>query len=259
MAIAYPDFLRSPSIARGNNNEQIDMVTAIRFDVFQRESESETNQEESIFLYMPTTLNNPINTSWEQKEMKWAGNAVTNALQGDGIDSLKAAAAAIGAKDVFEMAKGLGEASVAGIDAGQLATRQIANPYLKMLFRGVGMRTFEYEFKFTPRSRAESNQILRIINRFRECALPDRTDTNLYLTYPKQMQITYLQSRGGQPYQEIAWMNKFKPSVITQLNVNYAAAGYYVPMADGFPSETTLTMQFTETEIVTRGMIREGF
>lgn len=267
--LTYPSQLRKPIPELNSDDipdkDEHDMITAIRFDIRDRRSERQTVQEAPIYLYMPVTLMNPADVQWEQKGIGWGGATMQSILSGNAVDDTKALAMALGKSSLEDIGTGASNIALTALsDTGQLQSQQIVNPYIKMLFRGLGMRSFEFNFKFTPKSEQESVEIHEIIQRFRECALPGRAQQNLYLTYPKEIQITYLQSRWsnttrGRQFRPIPWMNQFKPSVITSINIDYASAGYYVPMRDGFPSETMLSLRFTENEIVTRNDIAQGF
>lgn len=250
----YPEFLNSPpNTAFGEGS----FISAIHFTIFERENDTETNEIDQIYLYLPTSLKNPTDVQWENKSLGWRGAAMNSVLSGNAVDDIKKAYSSAGDLDLADLGKA-GLASLGG-DIGELASGQISNPYIKTLFRGLGMRKFEYEFKFTPKTEKESAQVYEIIQAFRQAALPGFTSSpGLYLTYPRECQIEYLYSLGD-GFKEIEWMNKFKPSVITGIDVDYASAGYYVPMRNGFPSETTLKLQFTENVLVTReDVTREG-
>jgi len=259
---AYPQYLRAPAKELdGTWGKDFPMLSAVKFEFLQRESEDRVDNTDIVYLYLPTTLVNPTNVSWEQKELGFAGKKTYDAFKsgsiGGGAEVFKKMYDNFNFKDVaYGWALKFGDKLTNG---GALGGAGLAiNPFIKMLFRGIGMRTFEYEFKFTPRDQAESVIIDSIIKVFRRAAHPNYAGAQQYfLTYPTEVQITYLQSRAGDEFEEIPWMNKFKPSVITSLSVNYASAGYYVPMRDGFPSETTLTLQFTENEIIVRDDIND--
>lgn len=256
---AYPQYLRGPVSDQGGNwTDQYPMLTAIRFEFYQRVNDQRIDETDIVYLYMPTSLKNPTNISWEQKDLGFSGKKIYDAVRSGSIDPFKNSLANM---DFMDIGKGalLNAANDATGGAALGGAGLAINPFIKMLFRGVGMRTFEYDFKFTPRSQEESVTIDSIIKLFRRAASPGYSGAQqFYLTYPSEIQITYLQSRNGSEFEEIPWMNKFKPSVITSLNVDYASAGYYVPMRDGFPSETTLSLQFTENEIITRGDIGQA-
>jgi 1,4-alpha-glucan branching enzyme len=148
-----------------------------------------------------------------------------------------------------------GSTAASGEDLRALATSKIRNPYLKMLFRGLNFRNFEYLFKFTPHTEEESDQVFEIIQEFRRAALPassggteGKPDPNAFkLEYPKEVQIEYLYQ--GDTHK---WLNKFKRCVITDLNVNYTGAGFYASMRNGFPAQTELRLVFSEIELVYR-------
>lgn len=252
MAIkSYPSYLRSPG-SKAPSGEASSFQAAVRFDLSQRISEAEQEDLDQIYLYMPLSARNPTSVQWENKDMKVAGGIMGDLLSGRGMDSIKQKASAVANADFLDVAR------TAFGDAGQSEVGLITNPHVKLLFRGAGFRVFEFQFKFAPKSPQDSTDINDIITRFRQAAAPGWGEGGVYLTYPQQLAITYIYSQNGGRYERIPWMNRFRNCVITSLDVDYTSAGHYVPMRDGFPSETTLTMQFTELDIIHRGMIGTG-
>lgn len=260
--LAYPDYLRQPSMKKSFSGEKYDFLSAMRFNFKQRVSNDETREVGEIYLYMPLSAKSPISTDWEQKGKGLLQRGMEHIIKGDAIDAAKAMASAAGDADGKDLATIIG----ANVGAGNIVGVAV-NPHIKVMFRGIGMRTFEYQFKFTPREAQESADIKDIIDRFRQAALPGVSLAEYYLTYPQEIDIAYLQFNDGLDgsddqrwgYRVIPWMNRFKSCVITQCEVDYTSAGHYVPMRDGFPAETTLTLQFTETSILTRGNVDQGF
>jgi hypothetical protein len=256
--LAYPSYMRGDARPKSSTDPNSphtvrnDMLTCVHFKFFERLSEEQTNDDSEIYLYMPSTLRNPGKVEWEQKGIGKIGNTMTTFAQEGFLDTLSSAYNEISFGDIMDIGKTMAQQSILG-DAGAFNSGKAENPYLKMFFKGVGMRTFEYTFKFTPKSSDESRIIYQIIQEFRRASLPEKIPFNFYLNYPKEIEIKYLQSQGGGRFEELVWMNKFRRCVITSIDVDYASAGFYVPMRDGFPSETTLTLQFTETDIITRG------
>lgn len=253
--LVYPSSLRRPIISDIDGDESDGILNAIKFTIMRRTDDKNMVLDKIVYLYMPTNLKNPTDVSWEQKGTGKLGAAFAQGSKfffgdttvGDIANKLTAVGSDIDAQDV---AKGAYNMLGEGAESG---TGQIVNPFVKMLFRGLNMRTFEFQFKFTPRTVNESNEIKDIIDEFRMAALPELEMGSFALTYPKEIQIEYVQ-RGGDVSASGTnrWLNKFKHCVITGLDVDYASAGFYVPMRDGFPSETVLTLRFTENELVTR-------
>lgn len=238
--LEYPKGLAEMS---NNAESSNDTVSFVRFDIFERIDARSFKPHRGISLYMPETLENPTSVSWDGQAMGAGGAGQGNLTTGyhklkhDFIDST---ISSMGAK-----LKGGSEAS--GQDILAYQQQKIINPYMKMLFRGVNFRSFEMTFRFTPHSADESDTIFEICQEFRAAALPEEESGGFKWKYPREMEISYKYQGKDHP-----WLNKFKRCVITDAHVNYASAGHYVSMRNGFPAETELRLQFTEIDQLTR-------
>ena len=238
--LSYPQGIQDISQNAAATN---DAVSFVRFDIFERLGADKYQQEAGINLYMPENINNPLNSSWDGQSLG-PGGVMAQGL----IDSNRNRLVQTYRQTVGSMKSKLYGGSDANA-ADILANREqkILNPYMKMLFRGVNFRNFEFAFKFTPHSVDESRVIWQIIQNFRAAALPDGDENSFKWKYPREIEITYQYQ--GKPH---PWLNRFKRCVITDCNVNYTSAGHYVSMRNGFPAETELRLQFTEIELLLR-------
>lgn len=239
--LSYPQGIEETSENAASTN---DAVSFVRFDIFERKSAGVYDKHAGINLYMPETLANPTNVSWDTQSLGPYGSGedrgIIQANQDrfeQGLEALKSSMTA----------KLYGGTEASGQDILANKEQKIVNPYLKMLFRGVNFRNFEFAFKFTPHSVEESDRIWKIIQQFRAAALPEEDAGGFKWKYPRELEITYLYQ--GRPH---PWLNRFKRCVITDCNVNYTAAGFYASMRNGFPAETELRLQFSEIELLTR-------
>jgi hypothetical protein len=225
------------------------MGGAIRFTIFERPDSQTSLMNRNIVLYMPQTLENPMSVSWEQTEglaTKLASQYAKGEISENGV------AGALAQESKRLLRGGLGRV-IGGKNETAInqSAQSIVNPYLTMTFKGIGFRTFEYMFKFTPHNERESKTIHDIISELRKAALPNNCDSG-FMSFPMEIEIEYIGIASP-------WLNKFKRCVITDLNVNYTSAGFYAAMKNGFPAETELRIQFTENELVCRNDIDEGY
>ena len=149
---------------------------------------------------------------------------------------------------------GLEEAE--SIRAGRIITNR-----LELAFKGIGKREFSYTFKMTPRSRAEAEEIRKIIFAFKYNMLPEYTDGNRQgrrLTVPNTFDITYMYQG-----QENQFLHKISTCVLESMDVTYGGDRYKtyenLPGDGSPPTETTIALKFREMEIITRDRIVEGF
>ena len=173
-----------------------------------------------------------------------------------------------GVKNVFqatgdEIKKALEDdntaAAIVGYFAGQAvganvftrATGIVVNPNLELLFNGPTLRTFNYNFKLTPRDENEAKEVRNIIKSFKQNSLPQRSESNLFLLTPNVYRLTYMYGGDSENQKEIPhpFLNKIKPCALTSFNVNYAPEGSYMTFR-GLPSMTCyeINMQFSEIQ-----------
>jgi len=157
--------------------------------------------------------------------------------------------------------------SLAAIAAGYLvgnsnvltrATGTVVNPNMEMLFNGPRMRSFNFQFDMTPRSREESDQIRKIIKTFKKHMSPSKTYGNAFLKTPKIFLLEYIYngniSGGTANGNTHPYLNKFKPCALTEFNVNYTPDGSYMTYReDGSMTRYSIQMQFSEISPIYEG------
>ena len=123
----------------------------------------------------------------------------------------------------------------------------ILNPNLELLFQGPTLRPFAFEFKLSPRSRSEAEEIVKIIRFFKQGMAPIREKSRLFLRTPNTFRIKYVQLGSAD---ESPFMNKFKECALLSCNVQYTPEGNYAPYEDGAMSSYVMSLQFKELEPV---------
>ena len=134
------------------------------------------------------------------------------------------------------------------------------NPQVQLLFKGVGLREFQFEFMFSPKNQAESHSILNIVKTFQLYSAPTLQGENnssavgtLFFGLPAtfQMQLIYNNK-------ENRYMQRIGESVLENVSVDYAPNGF-ATFNDGSPVQIRLTLQFKETNILTRETIIQSY
>ena len=140
------------------------------------------------------------------------------------------------------------------VSADQLisrATGQILNPNLELLFNGVGIRTFPFSFQFFPRNRSEGQVVMDIIRTLKIEMAPTRTVESdakgIFIKSPSVFHLKYKKGNGAHPF-----LNRFKPAVLSDMKVNYTAAGSHSTFYDGTPTHIQVDMQFKELNPIFR-------
>ena len=133
------------------------------------------------------------------------------------------------------------------VNANLLGRAGIAiNPNLEVLFNGPALRTFSYNFKFTPRDREEARIVRKIIKVFKKTMAVKRRD-KVFLSVPAVYKIQYVYNTG---FRDHPFLNKIKPCALSSFNVSYAPDGSYMTYQDGSMTSYSVQMKFDELEPV---------
>ena len=232
--------------------------------------------KDTIALYMPPNIEASYKMNYKNSETGIAGTLMQTAgVIGEGQSltdyissqantaNLNTVASSIGeimgAKGALKITSFLG----AGDPVGQLnkMINEAPNPALEAIFSNVDFRTFSYNFRFTPRSENEVRIVDDIVRLFKFHASPERMfgeKVGRHLRMPSEFDIFYMY-QGTQN----TWFPMIHSCVCTGVDVKYGPSGEqqnFRPI-DGSPppTETNMTLQFTETEIITKELVKEGF
>ena len=191
-----------------------------------------------------------------------AGKSISELLQGN-IDNLKRAFGATltsankaisdpdTQKTIAAALSGTAIGALGGnVNANQLISRasgQVLNPNLELLFQGVGIRNFPFQFQFFPRNPHEGKTVMNIIRKLKTEMAPRRTakDSNssngVFIRTPSVFQLTYMKGSNKHPF-----LNSFLPAVLSDMKVNYSASGAHSTFYDGTPTHIRMDLQFKE-------------
>lgn len=159
---------------------------------------------------------------------------------------------------------GINAAAGANISLNQAlgtVTGTIINPNVELAYEAPKLRTFNLRFKLVPRSKKEAQQIKQICNRFKKAMLPSFGGQAIFgalgeapnlLTIPDLCQVSFM--KGGSLHE---YLPKYKLCGITDVNINYTAAGAYATLPDGSPVATELTISFLESKLVFSDEVNE--
>jgi hypothetical protein len=149
--------------------------------------------------------------------------------------------------------KGLGQLYLAEQATGTAGlqsriTGSVLNPNLELLFQGPELRTFQFQFKMSPRSKDEADIVKKIIKEFkRNMAVKNE---GLFLKAPNVFKIQYL--KGMEVHQSI---NLIKVCALLNFAVDYTPNGSYMTFGGGENGDPeasmvtyNLSMTFQEIE-----------
>lgn len=200
----------------------------------------------AISLHTPASLDNTYSVDWGAEDMSKAHMTadVINAV-GDLTDGLgKVASQNAGMVASILGSKYEGAAKIASWVTGKTP----GNSKEEQLFKGVGFRTFSFDYSFMPKSKEEAASIMAIIRMFRHHMLPEYADENRYIfIYPSRFQIAYFIGNTENPYIEKQMM-----AVLESMKLTYADGSQFTSFADGMPTKLHMSLTFKELSLPTK-------
>lgn len=138
-------------------------------------------------------------------------------------------------------------------DVVSASAKVTLNPFKEVLFEAIDFRTFNFKYRFLPKSEYEVNKVEEIIKRFKFHMHPDLSTNKLFFIYPSEFEIMYMFRNEQNTY-----FHKFKPCVLENMEITYGG-DQFSSFSDGRPTEVNMTLTFRETEILTKKQIKEGY
>lgn len=135
-------------------------------------------------------------------------------------------------------------------------TKKTLNPHLASVFQGVQFRHHPFTFDLVARNKEESETIQKIIYKFKYHAHPEAGDPDSPSTFWEWPSAWHI----GLFSPARKYMYNISTCHITNMAVNYTKEGSRAFFSDtGAPVAVRLSLDFMETELMTRGRIRQGF
>ena len=242
-----------------------------------------TRTEDSIVLYMPPNIVENYSAAYKEGELGRAGGlgaGVASGLAGildkslselasmkneGGLkgSNLASSLADLAEQELKEKAQsGLG--GMVGSDLKGMmdkADNQAINNFLEVMFTGISHRKFSYTWKFAPKNAEESENVYKIIQKFKYHMSPEHKGGNYgrYYTVPSEFDIFYM-FRG----EENQWLHKISSCVLMNMDVNYTPNQYqtfrpHKNRKGAPPVEMDLKLDFMETQLITRDLVKDGY
>ena len=246
---------------------------------------STTRMAQAITLYMPPSVKVGYKSNYKDDEISARASGI-----GDVAGKLGAAMAG-GAIDWEGLATSAGEgvgviaafAAKAAADTfapgastlAQLSAGSILGSKLELMFTDVGRRSFSFQFNFIPKSEPESRRVYDIVQTFKEHMLPEYLTSftvggrniplgqGRVLKIPDTFDISYFFHDNENPF-----LNKISTCYLSSLDIDYGGDKYVTyeptvlndrPGSGPPPQRTSITLAFTEIEIITRERAAQGF
>ena len=246
-----------PGIETGTNNLKLQTGT---------EKNSKQKAEKTIQLPIPSNIGDTNQVNWGDDSLnplaafgaEQIGNVLKSGDLGKGLAdafknvgvTLKSTTTLGGGQDLIinyfksKLVNSLG-ANTSPEGLLSRSSGSVLNPNLELLFSGVNLRSFAFDFDFAPRNSEESNVVKQIIRIFKQSMAP-KTGSNtsgagLFIDAPNVFILKYKTGSRDHPY-----LNKFKPCALTSMGMNYTGSGSYTTYADKTPVHMKLNLGFTE-------------
>jgi hypothetical protein len=208
----------------------------------------------TITLPIPGGINDRNPANWSDDSLDDITRAFSNiamqSILGGGSAGVSASdqeissATAGGGKNLESLLAG--RITEAATGASNIISRQfgaVVNPNLELLFNGPSLRSFTFNFRFTPRETKEAQAVRKIIRQFKQAMSVKRSASSLLLKAPHTFAISYLSNNKDHPY-----LNRFKECALTDCSVSYTPDGTYMTYTDSSMTAYELSLTFQELE-----------
>ena len=220
----------------------------------------------NIFLPIPETVTDSNGVTWGENSLNGlAAAGLGIAMGGITADSVGKAMNTMGEKTgtaINSLVSDKGSISAinsifasaavnalgGSVEPGDILSRQsgaVLNPNMELLFGGVQLRTFSFDFDFAPRDREESEVIKKIIRSFKISMNAKQQSegegNGLFIKAPDVFQLTY--KTGSDDH---LFLHRFKPMAMLNMAVNYTGAGTYATYDNTSPVHMKLNLTFQE-------------
>jgi len=219
-------------------------------------------EDTTIFIGIQGSITDQNTVTWGAGELnelqKDLVNTSLNIMNkgGKGIEEgIAKAQEGLSSTETVGKLKGLGQLYFAEQATGvggllSRATGSVLNPNLELLFQAPTLRTFQFQFKMSPRNKNEADEVKKIIRTFKRRMAAKRGEGGLFLKAPNVFKIQYL--KGSSVHQSI---NLIKVCALLNFAVDYTPNGSYMTFGDGENGDTeasmvtyNLSMSFQEIE-----------
>ena len=239
----------------------------------------------SIYMNMPAGITFTDKANWAGGELGVVSKLVKDVIGGSGeTGSTAAGALAGGAGNIAGAAVGgigalaakmglkgglmgmaVGAAAGGGViqKGAEAALGVSMNPYMEMMFSGIGFRDFTFDFTMRPRNEKEMQEVDEIIRTFRTHTRPSWVGGTLgksFMDYPMQFNIQFLTAKekgSAESYALNDYIPKIKTCVCDSVTTNYSPQNMWTAHRNGAPIAITLGLHFLETELVMATDVRD--
>ena len=208
--------------------------------------------KEAIVLQVQDNPKYGYAATWETSELGSIMGAVASGQSEFNLET-GGAAAQLAARKAAGVVKAIGGGG--GINTLIEATsKQTPNPYKEQLFRSVGFREFEFNYRFAPESLEEYESVKNIIRTFSFHMHPEQDKSGFFFIYPSEFLIQVY--HGGKENVHVKQMSN---CALTNMSIEYGSTGGFTTFEGGIPTEINIRLKFVELELLTNKRIAQGF
>src|SRR5210317_59927 len=248
---------------------QTNRVRGVNSGIFRYAESNHTYITDSICMYMPPEgMKYGYKADYEALDTGLAGDmaqGIAGVINEPGFADKVKAAGKINSV-ALELTKTAGFSALGIIPGFENARAvydkfkgQAKNPNLESVFKSVPFREFTFPFTFAPKNEKEKDSVHKILQLFRFHMLPEHQNgANGYFNVPSEFQITYMYRDNENTY-----LPRISRCVLKSVDIDYAPEGVVstlVPDERGAPPTLiTMSLNFGETEIMTKETVAKGF
>tara|TARA_B100000214_G_scaffold3596_1_gene2751 strand:+ start:167 stop:1396 length:1230 start_codon:yes stop_codon:yes gene_type:complete len=138
------------------------------------------------------------------------------------------------------------------------STGMAENPNIELAFKSVPFRSFQFDYKFAPKTKTELDSIHKIIQLFRFHMSPSLLGHTQYFASPSQFMLSYMYRDGENMY-----IPRITKCVLENLDVDYSPGEKFTTLkpdnTGASPQIITMKMGFKEMSIITKETIAENY
>ena len=224
----------------------------------------------AVALYMPpaikvsySVVNGPTELGLGGLGGKTVAETTTASSGEEQISAFLKGAGGFGLESAKRLGVGLAEAAGIGDVSGTITkiTGFAENPFSEVVFEKVNHRSFNYTFNLQARNMDEVESIDKIVKLFKFHMHPELENDisgGRYFKVPSEFEIHYAYQGQVNNY-----LNKISRCVLTDVSVDYGEGQFSTfrqfDEQGAAPVNVQMTLAFTETEIMTKNLIAQGY
>ena len=151
---------------------------------------------------------------------------------------------------VAALTPGLSDSNLAKFSQSQLGV--VRNPHLTTIFEGVALKSYQFEWRLSPKSEKEALMMNRMIDYIKAFMHPEIIGEGFALDYPYLATVEFVTGSSS------ANLPNVSDSFITGLVINSTGGGTAAFYRDGNPVVISINMSLQEIDIKTRANFAAG-